>query len=60
MFQKTIKCVKLVKLRHKQQPKHDLLELLPSSLIELESWTKGWRQIYKIMQNRFFYGILYS
>ena len=26
----------------------------------LQSWTKGWRQIDKIKQNRFFYGMVYS
>ena len=25
-----------------------------------QSWTKGWRQIDKIKQNRFFYGMVYS
>ena len=25
-----------------------------------QSWTEGWRQIHKIMQNRFFYGIFHS
>ena len=25
-----------------------------------QSWTKGYRQIYKIKQNRFFYGMFYS
>ena len=28
--------------------------------ISLQSWTKGWRQIRKIRQNRFFYGMFYS
>ena len=26
----------------------------------LQSWTKGWREIHKIKQNRFFYGMFYS
>ena len=26
----------------------------------VQSWTKGWREIHKIKQNRFFYGMLYS
>ena len=26
----------------------------------LQNWTKGWRQIHKIKQNRFFYGMFYS
>ena len=26
----------------------------------LQSWTKGWRQIDEIKQNRFFYGMFYS
>ena len=25
-----------------------------------QSWTKGWRQIHKIKQNRFYYGMFYS
>ena len=28
--------------------------------VYLQSWTKGWRQIDKIKQNRFFYGMVYS
>ena len=35
MFHKTIKFFKLAKLRRKQQPKRDLLRLLPFLLIEL-------------------------
>ena len=27
---------------------------------ELQCWTKGWRKIHKIKQNRFFYGMFYS
>ena len=29
-------------------------------LFYLQSWTKGWRQIGKIKQKRFFYGMFYS
>ena len=29
-------------------------------LLSVQSWTKGWRQIHKIKQNRFFYGMFYS
>ena len=29
-------------------------------VIKLQSWTKGWRQIHKIKQNKFFYGMFYS
>ena len=28
--------------------------------LNIQSWTKGWRQIDKIRQNRFFYGMVYS
>ena len=28
--------------------------------LKVQSWTKGWRQIHKIKQNRFFYGMFYS
>ena len=29
-------------------------------LLRLQSWTKGWRQILEIKQNRFFYGMFYN
>ena len=29
-------------------------------LVELQSWTKSWRQIDEIKQNRFFYGLFYT
>ena len=40
-----------------------ILHLFPisfTSVFYLESWTKGWRQIQKFKQNRFFYGMFYS
>ena len=29
-------------------------------ITNIQSWKKGWRQIHKIKQNRFFYGMFYS
>ena len=40
MFKKTIKVLKLIKLQHKQQPKRNLLRLLPSLLVELAFFIK--------------------
>ena len=39
MFQKTVKLLKFTRLRHKQQPKRDLLKLMPSLLIQLALFT---------------------
>ena len=37
-------------------------EKIPCSSVsfETQSWSKRWRQIHKIKQNRFFYGMFYS
>ena len=36
------------------------IQLRAGLLFSVQSWTKGWRQIDKIKQNRFFYGMFYS
>ena len=39
---------------------HDFTQNFDNGKFTLQSWTKGWRQIDKIKQNRFFYGMFYS
>ena len=36
------------------------LSKLRNWVLQLESWSKGWRQIHEIKQNRLFYGLFYS
>ena len=31
-----------------------------NNYFHVQSWTKGWRQLHEIKQNRFFYGMVYS
>ena len=40
--------------------KHLCQSLSFNKVAGLQSWTKGWRQIHKIKQNRFFHGMFYS
>ena len=37
-----------------------LIEIHFSTISYIQSWTKDWRQIHKIKQKRFFYGLFYS